>query len=481
MKHQTGRGVAKRFAAAIGAVALAAVSMTALAGSASAAPANVPTAPGTLTIHKFEQPSPAGGENNSGGTITVPAGWVALAGVNFQLQQITDVDLTTTEGWELVDGYVTDPASATALGTASTVTTGADGTVATANLPIGAYLVTELPSPGATKAGTTDPANITMMAAPFVVTLPIPDGDGTWNSDVHVYPKNSVTAVEKSVGAPSGNGIGSTLPWTITVQIPTLTQGETFQDFDITDALDPKLAYVAGSATATSGGTAVTFADNTVGQNVEISITDLAALTAAQGQTLTVAFTTTVIAAGEIVNEADVFVNDPGHSNGIGSNPATSYWGQIRIIKHAQGDETATLADAVFTVHATLADATTGDNPITVDGETEFRTLADGTVVIPGLFVSNTAGQTRDYFLREIAAPAGYMLVPTPITVTLTANAGVVTPIEIKVPNPQNPSFELPLTGAAGTVLMSVIGGALLIGGSALALIAGRRRKATQV
>lgn len=471
----------KRFAAAVGVFAIAALSTTAFAGAASAAPANVPTTPASLTIHKFEQPSPAGSANDNGTPITVPGGWVALAGVNFTIAPITDVDLTTTQGWDLAKSYSTNPALATQLGTATTVTTGGTGVVATTGLPVGAYLVTETASPGATRVDTGAAANITMMAAPFVVTLPVPTGDGTWNSDVHVYPKNSLTAVEKTSGTPVLNGVGAVMPWTITVKIPTLAPGQHFTSFDIVDALDAKLAYVAGSATATAGSAPVALTDTSAGQTVNLAVTDLVALEALQGQTLSVTFSTTVLAAGEIVNEADVFINNPGHDSGIGSNPASTYWGQIQINKHAAGDPSATLAGAVFSVFASEADAIANQNPINVGGETTFTTQANGSLVIPGLFVSNTAGATRDFFLREIAAPAGYQLVETPITVTLTANGTVATPVQIAVPNPQVQTFTLPLTGAAGTIVMTVAGAALLAGGTFLAMIAGRRRKAAQI
>lgn len=317
-----------------------------------------------------------------------------------------------------------------------------------------------------------------MTAAPFVVTLPIPTDGGTWNSDVHVYPKNSLTAVTKTPSTPVGNGIGSTMTWTIGVKIPFLTQGQSFTDFDVTDALDAKLAYVAGSIKANIAGTPVTLADNTSGQNVSVSPTDLSVLAANQGKTLTVTFDTTVVVAGEIVNEAAVFVNDPNHGNAIASNPATTYWGQINILKHAEGDVSKTLAGAVFTVHATEAQAAAGTDAITVGGATEFTTGADGTVVIPGLFVSNTAGETKTYFLREVTAPAGYNVKPTPTAVTLTANGGVATPVTIEVPNPQKPQLELPLTGGDGTRTLMIAGGGLLVVAIGVALFAMRRRAA---
>lgn len=478
MRHK-GRGTARRVAATMGALAMAAFAAAGLATTAAAAPGNLPTEAGSLTIHKFEQPSPAGAANNSGEAIPVPGGWVALAGVGFDIQPITDIDLTTDQGWNLAAQYAADPALATQLGTTTSVITGADGTIAQ-TLPMGAYLVTEKQSPNATTVPAGEPANITMIAAPFVITVPVPTDNGTWNSDVHVYPKNSVTSVEKSVGSPSEVGVGATLPWTISVKIPTLAAGEQFTSFEITDALDAKIAYVAGSATLSIDGADVSFADATAGQSVSINVTALDLLAAHQGKTLILTFDTTVLEAGEIVNTADIFINDPNHQHGITTNPATSYWGAIEILKHAKGDVTKTLEGAKFTVHATEADALAGTNPIEVDGEFEFTTGADGTVLISGLFVSNSAGETRTYYLHETQAPAGYDLVGTPIQVTLTAGSDVATPVEVAVPNPQKPNIGLPLTGGAGTVALSMTG-LLLVGAGSLVAIAAQRRRSSKI
>lgn len=471
-------GISRRLVGSAAAIALAAVGVLGAALPASAAPGNMPTGDGTLTIHKYEQPSPAGGANNGGAAL--PSGttstWVPLTGVNFTIQRITNVDLATNAGWDLAATYAANPASATSLGAATPVTTAPGGAVAS-TLPIGAYLVTEVASPAATLPNGSA-ANITMTAAPFVVTVPIPTTNGTWNSDVHVYPKNSLTAVTKSVSAPSGNGLGSTLPWTINVKIPYLTAGQSFTDFDVTDALDTKLAYIAGSASATIGSTPVTLTDNTSGQNVSLSPSDLSVLAAHQGQTLTVTFNTTVIAAGAIGNQASVFVNDPSHTDPVISNQTTSYWGQIQITKHAEGDDTKTLQGAVFTVHETSADASSGANPVAVSGVTQFTTAADGTVTIPGLFVSNDAGATKNYYLREVTAPAGYNVNPTPTSVTLTSNGNVGTPAQVKIANPQKPQFSLPLTGGDGTGTLMLLGGGLLLAAAGVAIVAVRRRSA---
>ncbi len=450
---------------------------TVLATPAMAGPGDIdPEVAGSLTIHKYQQPSPAGDRNDDGTPITIPGSWVELVGVDFRIQQI-DVDLSTNAGWDAVAAMTPATAPIMAAGADTTVTSVIGG-VAT-DLPVGAYLVTELASTGVTNVAG-DPVTITTMAAPFIVTVPIPTGNGTWNYDVNVYPKNSVTTTPvKSVDDPSGSGIGSTLTWSVEVVIPTLQPGQSFENFDIVDDLDSKIEYVAGSAAVTVGATTIAIDDNSTSSQVNIEVTDLAALAGLGGQTLTLTFDTTVIAAGEILNEADVFINDPNHNNGITTNEVPSYWGQIRILKHAEGDVTKTLRGATFTVHETEADALADANPISVGGVTEFTTDGNGVVLIPGLFVSNTAGATKTYYLKETVAPVGYNPNPNAIPVVLTAGSGVATPVEVSVPNPQKPEIELPLTGGTGTVLLSVTGAGLLLAGIALARVARRRTETT--
>lgn len=487
MREKTSRGVGRRVGAVIAAVSLAFGGALAMGGSASAAPADLPTGNGSLTIHKYEQPTPAGDRNDSGGQITVPGDWVPLGGVDFDIQPITSVDLSTEAGWDTVNGYAGDTSTIPVgdLGAATSGSTNAAGELNFAALPVGAYLVTETSFVNATNPD--GPANVTVGSAPFVVTIPVPQGDGTWLMDVHAYPKNSVTEVDKTVSEPTSPGVGATLTWTITAKIPTLSPGENFTGFGFGDTLDPKLDYVAGTGAITvtpaAGGAAVpaTSTDTTAGQNVVVDVdaAGLAVVQANQGGTATFTFDTVVNAAGEIKNEATVFVNDPNHTGpGITTPEATSYFGPVQILKHAQGDVEKTLAGAVFTVHASEADAATGANPITVSGETQFTTGDDGTVLIPGLFAGNASGDTKDYWLHEVTPPSGYQAIAGAIGPVTVAADGVTTAVEIGVPNVQKPQINLPLTGGDGAMMLMVAGAGLLLIAAGVAVVTMRRRAA---
>lgn len=197
-----------------------------------------------------------------------------------------------------------------------------------------------------------------------------------------------------------------------------------------------------------------------------------AAYAANQGKALVVTFDTTVVGAGAIDNTASVVIND---STPVESGNATSYWGQIEIVKHAEGDESTRLAGAVFTVHSSQAAAEAGTDAIVVDGETEFTTGADGTIVIPGLFVGNEATSTASYWLHEVQAPAGYTVNPLPIEVVLRADS-LSAATSILVPNPQVPAISLPVTGGEGRMALMIGGGGLLLLAAGAALVIARRR-----
>ncbi|MFP1601830.1 SpaH/EbpB family LPXTG-anchored major pilin [Microbacterium sp. 2216-1] len=482
------RGRLSRLTAALGASALALLGAVSIASSASAAePFDMPTDDGSLTIHKFEQPSPVGSANNDGGTIDT-TGLTALGNVEFTVYPITDVDLTTEAGWDLARDYAADTSLATTLGTPIVLTTGVDGSTSTQTLPVGAYLVVETDSSGATLPNG-DPANVVLEAAPFVVTVPIPLGEGTWNSDVHVYPKNSLTQATKSVQNPDEYGLGSIVTWSVDVKVPSLPEGETFTEFHITDTLDPRLAYVASSAQVSLDGTPIGFTESFTGADadgrggtlaVSLDAAALTSLAAAPGGIVTLEFDTTVHGLGDIPNTATVFINEPTTGSGTETNEVNTYWGDVAILKHATGDVNATLAGASFSVYATEADALAGTNPIVANGATEFTTGADGTVSIPGLWAGETATSSQTYWLVETVAPAGYILDSTPIEVVV--NAGSLTqPVSVSVPNAQESQLTLPLTGAEGTTSLMIGGGALLLIATGLAMYSMSRRRQAAV
>ncbi|RKQ94297.1 LPXTG-motif cell wall-anchored protein/fimbrial isopeptide formation D2 family protein [Mycolicibacterium mucogenicum 261Sha1.1M5] len=430
-----------------------------------------PDAPVSLTIHKYEQPDGTLGPN-TGEEIQNPGG-NPLEGVEFRVQRVTSVDLTNDSGWAKLDGLTADQVIANPgdypVDSGVAGRTDANGVFAlgSSDVSVGLYLVTE-----------TDPGShqIVQPAVPFLVTLPMPSpsGDGTWNTDVHVYPKNALANVTKEVDDENASQLGDEIAWTITSTVPNLPEGGVYTHYRVTDNLDPRLGYVStavsivdGAETALVAGTDYNLTAPAVGSsgNVEVVFTStgLAKLDAASASaTVKTVIKTTVesIGEGSIDNEATVYINDP--DNGYTSETTSSKWGALQILKFTAGDETKTLAGAVFDVYA-VNPATAGATPIL----TGLTTNDAGIVKVDGL-------RAGTYWLVETRAPAGYERLANPIEVTVVEGS-VSVPTVAKVPNTQKPQFVLPLTGGTGAMLFGIGGGLLLLAAAAM-LIATRRR-----
>lgn len=438
----------RRLLGATGALALGVAVALAGAAPAFADPNIDPDAEGSITVHKLEQPdSPSGLPND--GTEVDTTGLTPLAGVEFTVQQVTSIDLTTNDGWAMTEGLTAADVLADAatypLGTAATQVTDAAGEALFGSLPVGVYLVQE------TDPGTND---IVDPAAPFLVSIPLPL-DNDWLYDVHVYPKNALGEIVKDVDEGDAYGLGDEVVWTITTGIPTLTDGATLDSYVVTDQLDPRLGFVSATATI-DGTTPLTTTGTESGGLVTLDFaSELATLSAAAGQTVVITLTTTVDELGDgiIENDATLFVND----SDVESNTVETQWGAVVLLKHAEGDESAVLEGAEFQIFATEADALDYENatPIAIDGVSTFTSDADGLVAFPGL-------KAGTYWVVEITAPTGYTTDHAPIEVEVVAGDVTLDSVDYAVPNPQTPPFELPLTGGGGTMLFLLGGLALL-------------------
>ncbi|MET4541807.1 fimbrial isopeptide formation D2 family protein/LPXTG-motif cell wall-anchored protein [Arthrobacter bambusae] len=489
MSNHSSRRLLKTAAATItGAVLAMSFSMA----PASAAPIVDGDQTGSITVHKFERPAtPTGLPNN--GTVVDTTGLNPLAGIEFTIQQVNTIDLSSNAGWEAAHNLssvfsASDPAGSISgagftLGSAQSDTTDAAGTAAFGNLPVGLYLVSE----------TAYPSGVTP-SAPFLVSVPLTDPDNTdnWIYDVHVYPKNSVTGAEKTVTDAPDVKLGDQIDYTITGDIP---NDAVIDGYKIVDQLDAKLTYVDATATLVDGtviteGTDYTVnfdaATNTV--SVEFTAAGRALLAAHNDTRVQLVVNTTVNTIGEIENEAVVYPNlgsftiAPGQPGGpIVTPPVVTKWGEITLQK--VNETGAALAGASFSVYSNEADALAGTNPITLNGTSTFTVAADGTLTISGLRYSDWANGAavapgsadyRTYYLVETTAPSGYELLAEPVSFLVDA-ATTTVGIDLEVKNvPSNGGFELPLTGGVGTGLLYAAG-LLLIAGASLLFVRTRR------
>lgn len=450
----TGRKpLAWRLLAGVGAFALAAAGLMGTA-TAKADPlvGNIdPALKGSIIVHKHVK---ADGSTNGN-----PAG-APVAGVTFKVTEVlrnnASIPLATAEGWQAIAGLTPSGVGTAPFsrGTSSSNVTATNGQVTFGNLPVGLYLVEE-----------TDSGNnlIAEPAAPFLVTIPYPnaDGSGSWVYDVNVYPKNVLQTITptKSAGDPTAPVLGSSVDWTIGVPVP--YSALDYKSFEIKDVLSANLQFEQWVSIAI-GGTALVAGDYTVSpDNTTVTLTTagLAKLNAAQrpsGTTVTAVIRTKVVsipADGIIRNQATITVNGkPSDTTGPSTN-----WGEL-MVKKVSNVGSALLAGAEFDVYATAPDANGVATSLPVaHGVTD----ANGTVKWT-LWVGNDSVVQKNYWLKETKAPAGHVLPANPWTGPHAVNAGTVTEAQVTITNHKPTGPDLPLTGSTGSLAFGIIGLALI-------------------
>ncbi|WP_099332692.1 SpaH/EbpB family LPXTG-anchored major pilin [Actinomyces minihominis] len=467
--------------------------LAASATTASAAPPNLipDDAMGSITIYKFVQP-PSYLPDNQGMAVTSgsTSGLTPLSGATFRIQQVSGINLKSNPGWQeaqaLVDSFdPLDPGTITQSGHtltgAKTLITDVQGIAKFSSLPVGLYLVEETAAPEVA------PNAAVTKSLPFLITVPLtdPSDRSSWVYDVHAYPKNVISEVEKSVTDAPIYALGQEITYSIDSTIP---GGAQTTKYIVTDQLDPKLKYLSTNVrvsgtptadfTATHTGGLVTV---TLGASARKAAFD--ALQTNPSAKVTVSHTAQVIAAGEIANDATLtFQREDEHVTEVPSTVVETKFGGINVFKKDRDGKS--LAGAIFEVHASHTNDFSTAAKVTVNGTGQWQSGADGKVTISGLRYSNWADgkQTavgepgyNHYWLVETKAPAGFELLAKPIPFTVTSQIESAATIEV-VNTPHNAGGTLPLTGAAGTTGIIIAGLALIaVGGGAVAFSRSRR------
>ena len=516
------------------AMTLAAGALIAPTGAAAPADPNGstidPDAATTLTVHKCEQTDTNGVKEGTGNE-DPQAECKPVSDVEFTITKL-NVDLTTSEGWKQLAEIKGDVVKAGALksNTVQKITTGGDGLASftDAQTEVGAYLVSETRTP-----------DKVIPAEDFVVTLPMTNPDNTtkWNYDVHVYPKNTISGVDKKVTDKPAPGSGHDITYTITTSIPKVDYpgGARIKRYEVVDQLDkrikkdaltPVVKIVGQNETPLADTTDYTLitAEGADHNWATIQLTEEGRRKAAEARhngtgetkvqvTLTAKFDATVNLEGDLSNTAGLIPNDspnftwdpsnPGTKvPGIPTTPVLSKYGKVVVTKTGTDE----LADktkyngAQFQVYectktaggATLRDgdpSTQAVDPLTIGGEKTFTTAGQGMVEINYLRANDYVdGVKKDtltdedhYCLVETKAPEGYTLQADPIPFRVLAdNATAKAPTAVTVTDvPKNAGFRLPLTGANGVIFLTVAG-ALLVAGGAVVAYANKRRHAAR-
>lgn len=480
------------------------------AGAASAAIAEW----NSLTVHKYLGATSSLPHNGTKLTEEQLKGLTSqkpLQGVKFKLYQVEGVDVNTNEGVAVASkiGNMTLPGDVVTSGIMvdgtkytlkaakpAEMTTDQKGeavfTVPNVGLANGVYVVVEdLAGSGDLKTadGAVDKAKVTP-AAPFAVSVPMTKPDGTGlNKDVHVYPKNQVNDLTKTV-KDAGKNVGDDIVYTIsTTSTGADTNGDGKMDkadlggvYEIVDTLDPNLTYksvtvkVAGAA-VTEGENGFTLTKEQTGNpaqdKVTVSFKGTTLDTIAAGAKVELELTANVkqdSAVGVIPNQAKLYPNDWAKKNDkpVDSPKVETKFGDIVIKKvNKDGDGLKGAVFAVYLDNSADKDCSSYGDEI----KASAATGENGLISIKGLHLTNFVDgkevpetDQHPYCLVETQAPAGYQLLPKPVKFSLTkagAVADLTTAAEgdgslVKITNYKNPG--LPLTGAQGILLVSVLG-----------------------
>lgn len=492
-----------RATALLGAAVVAAGSLGLLASPALAAPGDA--GHGSITVYKFEKPVGAELGPNDGSKLPDAsiAGALPLI-ADFTVCEIDNIDLSKQDDWlrlskltavgnpDVAPGVTesTPPANAAKLGACiDTQTTDAStGKAVFHSLPADrAYMVYESKLP----AGSAGPVQAT------ILTVPYPgkdDGNGNvqWNYNPHIYPKNSILGKGSTK---NGKLVGDTVSFDVTVPIVSLPGDQKHTQFVIKDTLSSSIKFTTGKVVLTPVAPApeVTLVEGThyalsnSGGTVTMSLLPegLKLVDGAVGGKLVFTINADLIATGDTTNKADVTINGKVVTPEV-PNPEDFSAGWIAKTGKLKSGTTEALQGAQFEVfNVKTTDSTCPTN--FADAQAKAAVPANGiTQVKGGPYESGIDGKTKTMALAngqkfcayETKIPSGFKGETSGYMFTVAAPGEFLKVENTQVGVDKGDLPALPITGAAGQVLLLGSGAALLA--AAGVMFALRRRKATQ-
>ncbi|CAB0784745.1 SpaH/EbpB family LPXTG-anchored major pilin [Corynebacterium diphtheriae] len=430
---------------------------------------------GKITIHK--RLGVEGKDNNTGLKLDSDPGQpVADGRVLFKVEQVR-ADLKTNEGFNAAKKMTAGTAEV--LPDGKQVEAKIQNSVAEfPNLPIGVYKVTEILEPGETKL---------VAAAPFLVFVPTTGPDGkAWNYDIHVYPKNSESKVEKTVKDADVH-TNADYTYTITGQAPTISESKPLTKFEFSDTLDPRLQNPKVTEVK-SGATTMDPEDYEVTSEspFTVKLKESGLKKVKSGETVSLTFSVQRKSVGEDIkleNEATVIFNNPNTNADVTQKTpkVETYHGKLKVLKQ-DNDTNEALAGAKFELYKCTSKNNLLGAALTVNGLKEWTTDTQGKFEINGLHISDFADGAESapvsfkYCLKETQAPSGYQPLAEPVEIEFTraavqqvdgANADDdAVSYVAKIKNLRQDTPNLPLTGGAGVGILAAIGAAIIGAGA---------------
>lgn len=502
----------KKLAAAFSAAAVSLLGLAVIpAFAAEPAPGDVDTTKtGSITVHKYANPGIDPAAKADGTDVNTKfAASTPIENVKFKVTKLTS-DLKTMAGWEEVknlnNGLKTNPQTAVPQDkkttTASEQSTNNAGIAIFDNLTVGAYLVEEIDASQAKPK-----VNTNGMQKPFIVTIPYNNGDAGWLYGVHVFPKNDVETgkAEKTIDTTVSSDYmkNAVVPWKITLPVNALEAGKTRTHFGAWDAVASYLTFkdVTNAKFIAANGNETDVTVNCTKENSKWEtagfdhnlykcLVDNANINLLKtggkviftlNSTLTEDLPTTKAA----IDQAFKLIDQSKEKNGPDNPPVppvtppdeqekpkeTPFYGDLSFKKVDSKAADLTLGGAKFKLTKLGADGMCTTPGADLTGATAESVKGTGAVTFNNVFVKLAAPSTEvttlneSYCLVETEAPAGYAKAAnTKVTITAgtTATAGGLADGNFKNEKDTSLIPNLPLTGAAGSVILTLAGIALL-------------------
>lgn len=341
-----------------------------------------------------------------------------------------------------------------------------DGLSATVTLPAGLYLFVDADYPAGTNEGAT-PSIAILVGSGRVENRVLKDP----SAEATVEIKNQTTTVSKTVSAATASA-GQKVTYTITSKVPQNTQYYSDYGYTYTDTPSAGQTVHLDSLKVTVGGSDLNKGkDYTVaeGENGKFTVNITSIKQQNAGDEIVVTYDAEVTEAEATGRKAvtnTVVLSD----NGAKATASTSITnGQFSFTKtDAQGKA---LAGAEFKIEGQNGVSTPSTATATSDsnGTVTFKGLADGT-----------------YKVTETKVPADFQNLKATFTVTIKGGEATFAGTDVWGLAPKNSSADykvknvknvtqLPLTGAAGTTLFTVV--ALLVAGAGVTVALKSRQR----